>query len=177
MGSWLPRTPGFSLTRGLAGAAIWLTAERVHADAALPRLEFQPLTSPAEASSVGGEALALLQVVMALALVSALAVLILRALARRGFGRSASEAGMQIEQRLALDPQQALLIVRVEGRRLLLASHRTAPARLLVELGPKADHGAPMVAANTPSDARSLERIASHGAPESNLSQARSDSP
>jgi hypothetical protein len=46
---------------------------------------------------------------------------------------------VQIEARLPLDTRSALLVVRVEGRRLLLATHSQAPARLVAELSASPD--------------------------------------
>lgn len=91
-------------------------------------------TQPAsETSELGLEFMSLLQVLLALALISALAYGVLRVLARRGFGKL-GVGPVQVEQRLFLDAQSGLLVVRVEGRRLLLATHRGAPARLITEL-------------------------------------------
>jgi flagellar biogenesis protein FliO len=91
-------------------------------------------TQPApEGSPIGPELAGLVQVLLALAAVSALAYGVLRALARRGFGGQGS-GSLRIEQRIFLDAQSALLVVQVEGRRLLLATHRGAPARLITEL-------------------------------------------
>ncbi len=75
----------------------------------------------------------LLQAVVALVVIAALSYWALRLLQKRGFGPL--KAGFaQVEGRAALDGQSGLLIVRVEGRRLLLATHPQAPARLLLEL-------------------------------------------
>jgi flagellar biogenesis protein FliO len=41
---------------------------------------------------------------------------------------------LQVEERIALDGQSALLIVRVDARRLLLATSKGAAARLVCEL-------------------------------------------
>ncbi len=86
-----------------------------------------------EGTSVGRELAGLAQVLVALALVIALAYAVLRLLARRGFG-TLGPGPIQVEQRVFLDTHNALLVVQVEGRRLLLASHRGAPARLITEL-------------------------------------------
>ncbi len=93
-------------------------------------------TRPASGTSqLQLELASLLQVLFALVLVSAVAYGVLRALARRGFGKL-GVGPVQVEQRLFLDAQSALLVVSVEGRRLLLATHRGAPARLISELAP-----------------------------------------
>ncbi|MFT3923588.1 MAG: flagellar biosynthetic protein FliO [Myxococcales bacterium] len=97
-------------------------------------LEASQPTSPV--ATHGAELASLLQVVVALLVVSALAYGVLRVLARRGFGRLPSQGSLRVEQRLNLDSQGDLLVVRVEGRRLLLAAQRGAPARLIAELGP-----------------------------------------
>lgn len=81
------------------------------------------------ASALGG----LLQGVLAVVVVTALIFWALRLLAKRGMGPFAPGFA-QIEQRSSLGGTQALLIVRVEGRRLLLATHPGSPARLLLEL-------------------------------------------
>ena len=68
------------------------------------------------------------------------ALLLLGALvwaAKRGllFGKAAAKsASMQVEERIALDLKNALVIVRVGERRLLLAIADAQPARLLCEL-------------------------------------------
>jgi flagellar biogenesis protein FliO len=82
----------------------------------------------------------LLQAALALSLVSLIAYLVLRALAKRGFGGFA-QGPVQIEQRLFLDVHGGLLVIRVQGRRLLLATHRNAPARLITELDARAQDG------------------------------------
>jgi flagellar biogenesis protein FliO len=83
----------------------------------------------------------LLQALSALALLSAGAYVVLRAAAQRGWG-AAAKGALQIEQRIALDQHSALVVLQVEGRRLLLAVHRHAAARLLIELEARREPGA-----------------------------------
>lgn len=94
-----------------------------------------PLTSLLTASESLGEAYAtgLLEAVVALLLVAGLAYLSLRFAGGRGLfgGRNKQLA---IEESLRLDGKSALLVVRVEGRRLLLATHPHAAPTLLTEL-------------------------------------------
>lgn len=86
---------------------------------------------PALESSQDG----LLSVLQALSALAVVALVIW--LARSGFARlypGKRGTRMQIEERLALDVKNALVIVRVDERRLLLATHDREPARLLREL-------------------------------------------
>lgn len=77
--------------------------------------------------------LGLLQALAALALIFALVWYGRRALARGSlFSRHSSQ--MRIEDRLALDLRNALVIVRIEERRLLLSLGDHGPAQLVVEL-------------------------------------------
>lgn len=91
------------------------------------------LDATSHAPTAGSEILTLLQALCALAIVSGLAYVSLRWLAQRGVGRGQGRL-LQVEERVALDPHSSLLVVRVEGRRLLLAAHRDEAPRLLVEL-------------------------------------------
>ena len=77
--------------------------------------------------------LGLLQALAALSLMFALFWFGRRALLRGNLFARRSER-MQIEDRIALDLRNALLIVRVEDRRLLLATGEHGPARLIAEL-------------------------------------------
>jgi len=104
-------------------------------------LEATQPTSPA--STHGSEVAGLLQVLLALVLVSGLAYVVLRALAKRGFGRLPAHGPLEVEHQLPLDRQSGLLVVRVEGRRLLLSTHRDAPPRLLTELEPSSSAAGP----------------------------------
>jgi flagellar biogenesis protein FliO len=77
--------------------------------------------------------LSALQAVAALALVAALVWLGRRLLASAQLGRRGSES-MRVEERIALDLKNTLLIVRVGPRRLLVSTGEHGPARLLAEL-------------------------------------------
>jgi hypothetical protein len=101
---------------------------------------FQALDAAAPPSH---ELYGFVQALVALLVISGLAVLCLRWLARQGLGRARGKS-LLVEERIALDAHSALLVVRVENRRLLLATHRSAAARLLAEL-----EGAPEAAANS----------------------------
>lgn len=78
---------------------------------------------------------AALQALAALALVAGLWWLLRRGptLLPRAQGTS-----LRVEERIALDGRNALVIVRVDARRLLLATAEGAPARLVCELPPSA---------------------------------------
>jgi flagellar biogenesis protein FliO len=91
------------------------------------------LDATSHAPTAGSEVLTLLQALCALAIVSGLAYVSLRWLAQRGLGRAQGRL-LQVEERVTLDAQSSLLVVRVEGRRLLLAAHRDEAPRLLLEL-------------------------------------------
>lgn len=91
----------------------------------------------AQATDVGaGSAVfSALQAVAALLLVLAVAWYARRFLL--GGGLSSKRGGrMKIEERLGLDLRNALLIVRVDERRLLLSTSDRGPARLVAELTP-----------------------------------------
>jgi flagellar biogenesis protein FliO len=89
---------------------------------------------PDPAPALGSELYGLLQAALALVVVALLAVVCLRWLARRGWGRNRGTL-VEVEERVALDARNSLMVVRVEGRRLLLATHHAGPARLVTELG------------------------------------------
>lgn len=76
----------------------------------------------------------LLQALAALGVVAAFAFVALRLGALRG-ALSARGQRLSVEDRLRLDARSQLLIVRVEQRRLLIATHADGAARLLTELG------------------------------------------
>ncbi|MDB4989736.1 MAG: hypothetical protein JWN04_4914 [Myxococcaceae bacterium] len=79
------------------------------------------------------DVLGLMQALAALAVVFALVWFGRRALAGSSlFGRRSER--MQVEERLALDLRNALVIVCVEERRLLLSTSDHGPARLVAEL-------------------------------------------
>jgi len=94
----------------------------------------------AAGSLAGDYTSSLLQAVVVLALTAALAYLSLRFGAARGLlgGLLGGSRGkqLQIEESVRLDARNQLVIVQVEGRRLLLATHAQEAARLLLELGP-----------------------------------------
>lgn len=90
----------------------------------------------AGASLLSDYTASLLQAVVVLALTAALAYLSLRFGAARGLLGPRGGKGLQVESSVRLDARSQLLIVRVEGRRLLLATHAQGAARLLLELGP-----------------------------------------
>jgi flagellar biogenesis protein FliO len=93
-------------------------------------------------ASLGDYLSGLLQALAALGVVAAFAFLVLR------FGALRAALGprgqrLNVEDRLRLDARNQLLIVRVEQRRLLIATHSEGAARLLAELGePAAEPGA-----------------------------------
>src|ERR1043166_1592753 len=84
----------------------------------------------------------LLSALIALALTAGLSYLLVRFLPSsrapgHWLGRFAGRARlMEIEDMLRIDAKSTLLIVRVEGRRLLLASHGAAAPTLISELAP-----------------------------------------
>lgn len=84
-------------------------------------------------ASTGPAFFSLLQALAALALMLALVYWLRRLLLSGNLQRRRSER-MQLEERLNLDLRNALVVVRVEGRRLLLATGDHGPARLLCEL-------------------------------------------
>jgi flagellar biogenesis protein FliO len=81
----------------------------------------------------------LLSAVLALAITAGLSYLLVRFLpTSRWLGRFAGRARLlEIEDMLRLDAKSTLVIVRVEGRRLLLASHGSAAPTLITELAPQ----------------------------------------
>ncbi len=96
-------------------------------------------------TSLFGEIFAVLQALCALALVAALVWFGSRALRSGRFGGRRSEH-IRVEERVALDMRNALVIVCVEQRRLLLATSDQAPARLIAELTPGEPPRAPLTA-------------------------------
>lgn len=89
-------------------------------------------SSPPE-GAFGSAAFSLLSALCALALLAALTWLVLRL---RTSAALRGSANLRIEERVALDLKGSLLIVRVDSRRLLLATSDRGPARLLAELAP-----------------------------------------
>jgi flagellar biogenesis protein FliO len=79
-----------------------------------------------------GSLAGVLQALSALLIVGALAWSLRRWLARGGLRRAGST--LDLEARLPLHPRGALVIVRAERRRFLLATHELGPARLIAEL-------------------------------------------
>jgi flagellar biogenesis protein FliO len=97
------------------------------------------ITRGAEAidPGAGSAVFSALQAVAALLLVLAVAWYARRFLLGGGLSSKRGER-MKIEERLGLDLRNALLIVRVDERRLLLATSDRGPARLVAELTPAA---------------------------------------
>lgn len=94
--------------------------------------------SQAASSLATDYALSLLQAVVVLGLTAALAYLTLRFGAARGLlGRTRGKL-IQIEESVRLDGKSSLLIVRVEGRRLLVSTHAQSTPQLVLELAPHA---------------------------------------
>jgi flagellar biogenesis protein FliO len=89
-----------------------------------------------ESATLSGDYLAgLSSAALALLAVAGVAFAVLRFAALRGaLGPRGKLLG--VEESLRLDPRNQLVIVRVEGRRLLIATHSDATARLLAELSP-----------------------------------------
>ena len=90
----------------------------------------------------------LLSALLALTLIGGVSYLLVRFWpAQRWLGRFAGRARqLEVEDVLRIDPKSSLLIVRVEGRRLLVATHSAASTTLLTELatdGAPADRDAP----------------------------------
>lgn len=80
----------------------------------------------------------LFSALLALAVTAGLSILLVRFFpSSRWLGRFAGRARlMEIEDMLRIDAKSTLVIVRVEGRRLLLASHSGAAPALIGELAP-----------------------------------------
>lgn len=89
--------------------------------------------------SFTGELFGLAQALSALALLFAAVWLVRRMRFGSPFGARKNRL-LSIEERLPLDLRSGLVIVRAEGRRLLLAVSDQGPARLLVELERQTDH-------------------------------------
>ncbi|HEX5661650.1 MAG TPA: flagellar biosynthetic protein FliO [Polyangiales bacterium] len=89
---------------------------------------------------MSGELYGLAQALCALALLGALVWVVRRA----GFGVFVPRKNrlIEIEDRVALDMRSALVVVRAEGRRWLLATSDQGPARVLAELAPEASERA-----------------------------------
>lgn len=81
----------------------------------------------------GGALFTALQALAALALLGGLVWLVRRTLLATRFGARADQQ-IRVEERMALDLRNALVIVRVEDRRLLLALGDQGPPRLIAEL-------------------------------------------
>ena len=78
----------------------------------------------------------LLSAVLVLVATGGLAYVSLRFGAARGLLGVGRGKLMQIEDRVRLDARSQLVIVQIEGRRLLLSTHTHDAARLLLELSP-----------------------------------------
>jgi flagellar biogenesis protein FliO len=87
----------------------------------------------------------LLSALLALVITAGLSYLLVRFLpSSRWLGRFAGRARlMEIEDTLRIDAKSTLMIVRVEGRRLLLASHSGAAPALISELSPHSSGAEP----------------------------------
>jgi flagellar biosynthetic protein FliO len=79
----------------------------------------------------------LLRTVFMLGAVCALAWFVLRAAAARGLGKASRSARMEVIERLALDAQRSVYLVRVEQRRLVIGVGHGAAPQLLTELDAK----------------------------------------
>jgi len=102
------------------------------------RAERMITLSPAATSLATDYALSLLQAVVVLGLTAALAYLTLRFGAARGLLGSTRGKLIQVEESVRLDPKSSLVIVRIEGRRLLVSTHAQGAPRLVLELAPSA---------------------------------------
>ncbi|HEX6240527.1 MAG TPA: flagellar biosynthetic protein FliO [Polyangiales bacterium] len=80
----------------------------------------------------------LLSAVLVLAATACLAYVSLRFGAARGLLGTGRGKTMQIEERVRLDARSQLVIVQIEGRRLVLSTHTHDAARLVLELSPRA---------------------------------------
>ena len=87
--------------------------------------------APLGGAGVGWEALRML---LALGGVCALAWVGLHFIARRGVGRFGAGDVMRVVATQALDTRRRIMIVEVDGRRLLIGFGDTGPPRLLTEL-------------------------------------------
>ena len=101
------------------------------------------LLQHATASVASDYTASVVQALVVLALTAALAYLSIRFGAARGLLPGARGKQLQIEERVRLDAKNQLLIVRVEGKRLLLATHAQGAAQLLLELAPPSDDAPP----------------------------------
>jgi len=91
------------------------------------------VSAPLDASASSLAWLSALQALAALALLLAVAWYARRALLRGSLlGRRNGQ--LQLEERLGIDLRNALVIVRIADRRLLLATSDHGPARLIAEL-------------------------------------------
>jgi len=91
----------------------------------------QALAAPPTWVDVGSD---LLRMVFALGFVCALAWLTLRFAASRGLGKKERGNRLEVIERLSLDAQRSLLIVRVDQRRLLIGVGAGAAPQLVTEL-------------------------------------------
>jgi flagellar biogenesis protein FliO len=92
------------------------------------------LLQHATASVASDYTASVVQALVVLALTAALAYLSLRFGAARGLLPGSKGKQLEIEERMRLDAKNQLLIVRVEGKRLLVATHAQGAAQLLLEL-------------------------------------------
>ena len=96
-----------------------------------------------------------LRVLLALAGVCVLALFSLRWLASRGVGRPGAGGGrVRVLERVALDAQRAVLLVRADGRTLLLGTGPGAAPTLITELSePPAIEASPAPESRAPHEA------------------------
>ena len=80
--------------------------------------------------------------VLALLGAGALVWLLLRALGQRGFGKAA-DGPVRVVQRVPLDPQRALYVVRAGDKTLLIGCGQGASPSLITELPPAPKEGGP----------------------------------
>jgi flagellar biogenesis protein FliO len=86
----------------------------------------------------------LLQALFALAAVCLLALVVLKAAARRGWGKTGGAGPVVVLQRIPLEPRRALYLVRVAGRTLLIGAGEGGGPNLLLALDQeKLDRSAP----------------------------------
>ncbi len=84
--------------------------------------------------TTGGYAVALLQSIVGLAGVCALAVVLLRLAASRGLGRAPAGKALQLVERLPLDARSSACLVKVGARTYLLGVADGSAPRLLAEI-------------------------------------------
>ena len=96
-------------------------------------------TAPSLAADYGTT---LLESALVLAVTAGVAYLAMRTWGAR-FLLGVRPSALRVEQSFRLDAHSGLVIVEIEGRRLLLATHASAAPRLLLELGKETAAEAP----------------------------------